>query len=74
MVCSALIIAKFANIDSKRIVFTPQGSDVLVLPENNRIIKNFLKKNLSDLRFITADSSLILEKCINICPNLKKKI
>ena len=69
----SLIIAKFANIDSKRIVFTPQGSDILVLPENNRIIKNFLKKNLSDLRFITADSSLILKKCINICPSLKKE-
>ena len=68
----ALIIARFAKIDSKRIVFTPQGSDLLVLPEKNFLVRKFLKNNLFLLRYITADSNLLLKKSLYICPKLNK--
>ena len=68
----ALIIAKFAQLDSKRIVFTPQGSDLLILPKKNIFVRKFLEKNLFLLRYITADSNLLLNKSLEICPSLNE--
>ena len=68
----ALVIAKFAKVDSRKIVFTPQGSDLLVLPEKNILVSKFLEKNLFFLRFITADSNMLLNKCMYLCPAINE--
>ena len=56
----SLFLANLANISNSRIIFTPQGSDILVLPDKNNIVKNFLSSKLYKLAFITADSNVLL--------------
>ncbi len=68
----ALVIARFAKIDGSRIIFTPQGSDLLILPKKNVLVRKFLEKNLFLLKYITADSNLLLNKSLEICPRLNK--
>ena len=36
----ALVIAHIAGISNTRIIFTPQGSDILVLPDKNFLVRN----------------------------------
>ena len=69
----ALIMSHIAGISNSRIIFTPQGSDLLVLPNKNNVIKKFLSKKLHKLAFITADSDLLLKKAIEIAPNIDYK-
>ena len=68
----SLFIARLGNINTKRIVFTPQGSDLLILPDKNILVKKFLSRNLHKLGFITADSELLLKKSLSICSFLRK--
>ena len=63
----------YLNINYSRIVFTPQGSDILVLPKKNKIVRNFLSKKLCKLAFKTADSNILLDKVLEISPELNKK-
>ena len=69
----ALFIAHLAGLSNSRIIFTPQGSDLLILPNKYEFVRNFLKSKLHKLRFITADSDLLLKKALFICPKLKNK-
>ena len=39
----SLFITRLGNINMKRIIFTPQGSDLLVLPDKNFIVKKFIE-------------------------------
>ena len=68
----ALLMAHLAGISNSRIIFTPQGSDLLVLPNKNAIIKSFLANKLFKLGCITADSKLILKKALELSPRLRK--
>ena len=56
----------YLQISNKRIIFTPQGSDLLVLPDKNSIVRKFLLYKLARIAFITADSNLLLEKALHI--------
>ena len=69
----ALFIAHLAGISNSRIIFTPQGSDLLILPDQYFFLRNFLKGKLHKLSFITADSDLLLRKAVLICPKLDNK-
>lgn len=69
----SLFLADLANISNSRIIFTPQGSDILVLPDKNNIIRIFLSKKLYKLAFITADSNILLNKVLEISPKIDKK-
>ncbi len=62
----SLVIAISSFLPCSRIVFTPQGSDILVLPFKNIFVKKFLLYFLSKLRSITADSQLILDVCTSL--------
>ena len=68
----SLVIAQIAGISNKRIIFTPQGSDILVLPDKNFFVRKFLSYKLEKISFITADSSLLLKKALLLSPKLKK--
>ena len=70
---SFIFLADLANINYSKIVFTPQGSDILVLPKKNKIIKRFFIKRLCKLAFITADSNILLDKVLEISPLVNKK-
>lgn len=59
----AFVITRFTLIPTSRIVFTPQGSDLLVLPYKNQLVKLFLRFSLPGLKAITADSDLLLSSC-----------
>lgn len=69
----SLFLAYLANINLSRIVFTPQGSDILVLPNKNKIVRNFLSTRLCKLAFITADSNILLDKVLEISPEVNKR-
>ena len=68
----ALVIAHVAGISNTRIIFTPQGSDILVLPDKNFLVRKFLSYKLEKISFITADSNLLLKKALLLCPKLKE--
>lgn len=61
-----------ANIPNSRIIFTPQGSDLLVLPDKNFFIKKFLSYKLSKIALIIADSNLLLNKSLKLSSSLRK--
>ena len=67
----ALLLAHIALIPCSRIIFTPQGSDLLVLPDKYLFIRKFLSNKLLKLKFITADSNNLLKKLVEICPLIK---
>lgn len=62
----ALVISLFSFLPPSRIIFTPQGSDVLVLPFKNVFVKWFLSFFLPKLSSVTADSHLILDVCSSL--------
>jgi len=68
----SLFVAHIAGISNSRIIFTPQGSDLLILPDKNSIVRKFLLHKLARIAFITADSNLLLEKALVLSPSLKK--
>ena len=68
----ALLISHMASIPNSRIIFTPQGSDLLVLPDKNFLIKKFLSYKLSKIALIIADSNLLLNKSLKLSSNLRK--
>ena len=61
----SLVIAFLAFLPLSRIVFTPQGSDLLVLPLKFFLVRYFLSCVLPKLAAVTADSKLILDSCLN---------
>ena len=69
----ALFLADLANISESRIIFTPQGSDILVLPDKKKIIRKFLSRKLHRVAFITADSNMLLKKVLEISPKINKR-
>ena len=68
----SLLITHIAGISNSRIIFTPQGSDILVLPDKNFLVRKFLSYKLEKISFITADSNLLLKKALLLCPKLKE--
>ena len=68
----SLLIAHIAGISNSRIIFTPQGSDLLVLPDKNFLVRKFLSYKLAKISFITADSNLLLKKALLLSPKLKE--
>ena len=67
----ALFLSHIALIPRPRVIFTPQGSDILVLPDKYSFIRKFLSNKLINLKFITADSNILLKKVVEICPLIK---
>ena len=67
----SLLIAHIGGISNSRIIFTPQGSDLLVLPDKNFLVRKFLSFKLAKISFITADSNLLLKKALALSPKLK---
>ena len=68
----SLLIAHIGGISNSRIIFTPQGSDLLVLPDKNFLVRKFLSFKLAKISFITADSNLLLKKALELSPKLKE--
>ncbi len=66
----ALFIAHIGGIKNSRLVFTPQGSDLLVLPDKNIFVRNFLNKKLPKISYLIADSDLLLNKALNLAPKI----
>lgn len=60
----SLVIGFLVFLPFKRVVFTPQGSDILVLPYKFFLVRYFLSCVLPRLSAITADSKLILDSCL----------
>ena len=67
----ALFLSHIALIPRPRVIFTPQGSDILVLPDKYSFIRKFLSNKLKKLKLITADSNILLKKVVEICPQIK---
>ena len=68
----ALFIAHISGIKNSRLVFTPQGSDLLVLPDKNIFVRNFLNKKLPKIAYLIADSDLLLNKALMLSPKINK--
>lgn len=66
----SLILATLSLQPLHNIVFTPQGSDLLVLPYRHSLIKLFLSRVLPSISSITADSSALLDSCRTLAPSL----
>jgi len=64
----AFLVVRLACIPSARIVFTPQGSDVLVRSFKNKFVREFLRINLLSVGAITADSLQLLDRCGELAP------
>lgn len=62
----ALFVAYFSLVPANRIVFTPQGSDLLLVPHKYPILKIFLTFILPSIRAITADSQQLLDACSSL--------
>ena len=45
-------VVHLAGISNSRIIFTPQGSDLLVLPDKNSIVRKFLLYKLEELHIL----------------------
>lgn len=68
----ALFIAYISGLESSRLIFTPQGSDLLVLPDKNIIVRKFLNKKLPEIAYLIADSELLLNKALEVAPKINK--
>ena len=69
----ALFIAHISCIKNSRLVFTPQGSDLLVLPDKNIFVRKFLNQKLSKITYLIADSNLLLNKALKLAPQIDKR-
>ena len=68
----ALFLAYISGLKSSRLIFTPQGSDLLVLPDKNIIVRKFLNKILPEIAYLIADSELLLNKVLEVSPKINK--
>lgn len=59
----SLVLATLSFYPLNRIVFTPQGSDLLLLPLKYGIVRFFLRIVLPHLASVAADSQLLLDSC-----------
>lgn len=62
---------KNSNLKNKSIL-TTWGSDILVLPNQNRILKSIVKYNLNSADIITSDSLFMSFEIKKLCPSVKE--
>ena len=60
----AFLVARFCFIKPSRIIFSPQGSDILIMPKKYNIFRTIISNCLKSISYIIADSENLINETL----------